>query len=149
MLDSYEINSSTLAIIAVSETLSRIIENEREFYVSMSSLEIVENSCKYYGSTYEGRCEATRFMLGCSYKLPIIVEESKPIILFPISSPKFTKCSWFSITNVDKVVKHELGAKILFKTGYELILESSFDSIENQMLRATRLSCILYDRQKQ
>ena len=139
MLDSYEINSSTLAIIAVSETLSRIIEKEREFYVSMSSLEIVENSCKYYGSTYEG----------CSYKLPIIVEESKPIILFPISSPKFTKCSWFSITNVDRVVKHELGAKILFKTGYELILESSFDSIENQMLRATRLSCILYDRQKQ
>ena len=49
MLDSYEINSSTLAIIAVSETLSRIIEKEREFYVSMSSLEIVENSCKYYG----------------------------------------------------------------------------------------------------
>ena len=31
MLDSYEINSSTLAIIAVSETLSRIIEKEREF----------------------------------------------------------------------------------------------------------------------
>ena len=32
MLDSYEINSSTLAIIAVSETLSRIIEKERELY---------------------------------------------------------------------------------------------------------------------
>ena len=34
MLDSYEINSSTLAIIAVSETLSRIIEKENPIHIS-------------------------------------------------------------------------------------------------------------------
>lgn len=148
MLESYEVNSSTLAILSVSDVLSRVIETDHEYYVSLPTLEIIQNSCKYYGSTYNGRCDGTKAMLGISYKLPIIVEESRPLILFPVSSPRFTKCSWFSLKTIERVEKHEIGSKILFKNGYELLMETSFDVIENQMLRATRLSCILYERQK-
>ena len=75
MLDSYEVNVSTLAIIAVNDKLSRIIEKDKEFFINKSTINIIDESCRYYGSTYEGRCDGTKSLLNYSYKLPIIIEE--------------------------------------------------------------------------
>ena len=94
MLDSYEVNVSTLAIIAVNDKLSRIIEKDKEFFINKSTISIIDESCRYYGSTYEGRCDGTKSLLNYSYKLPIIIEESRSLIFFPTSSPKFnTSCT--------------------------------------------------------
>lgn len=146
MLDSYEVNISTLAIIAVNDKLSRIIEKDKEFFINKSTISIIDESCRYYGSTYEGRCDGTKSLLNYSYKLPIIIEESRSLIFFPTSSPKFNTCSWISLHNVDKIFRHEQGTRILFKNGYNLIVEYSYEIIENQLMRATRLDCVLQDR---
>ena len=146
MIDSYEVNTSTLALIAINEKLSRVIERENDFLINKSTLEIIEDSCLYFGSTFEGRCKGTKKLLGYSYKLPIIIEESKSLIFFPTASPRFNKCSWLSLHNVDKFVPLSNGTRVLFKNGSYFDLDHSYDSLENQLMRATRLDCVLQYR---
>ena len=84
--------------------------------------------------------------LGINYKSPIVVEESNEIIFFPTASPRVEDCHWISLKHVDKLEKNGLKTKILFKNGQELNLSVSYGSLENQLLRATRLQSIMRDR---
>ena len=51
----YEITSNTCALIGISETETEIIEKEKRFKVNQGVLELLNNSCEFYGSTLEGR----------------------------------------------------------------------------------------------
>ena len=73
---SYEINCDTLALIPVSENETKIIEKEREFIVNVPVFKIIENSCEYFGSSYLGRHEGTKKLIGITHKAPIIIEET-------------------------------------------------------------------------
>lgn len=147
MVNNYEISSNTCAVISVDDNLVKIIENGKEFYVKDSSINIINNSCMYYGSTFEGRCESAKRMLNGFYKLPIVIEESAPIVFFPISSPKHSKCIWISLQNIEKVSKCENGTLVSFVGGHNFSFDRSREVIDNQIARATRLKCILYERQ--
>lgn len=148
MIDSYEINSSTLAIIPITEGLCKIMEDDTVFTVSKSTTEIVDDSCKFFGSSYQGRFEGTKELTGINYKSPIIIEESRNIIFFPTSSPRFHNCTWISLNQIDKFEKMNNNSVITFKNGQLLKLEISYGSLENQILRATRLESILKKRKE-
>ena len=109
-------------------------------------MEIISNSCEYFGSSYEGRLIGTKNLIGAKYKAPIIIEEANEIIFFPTASPRVEDCHWISLKHVDKLEKNGLKTKILFKNGQELNLNVSYGSLENQLLRATRLQSIMRDR---
>ena len=47
---SYEINCDTLALLPVSENETKVIERNIVFLVKKPVMEIIENSCKYFGS---------------------------------------------------------------------------------------------------
>lgn len=150
MYSSYEINSSTLAIIPINEHISRIIETDDAFDVCKTTTEIVDDSCKFFGSSYLGRAEGTKQMIGVNYKTPIIVEESTSMIFFPTSSPRFNKCFWISLNNIDVYYKNKVNkCTIIFKGGKRIDLEISYGSLENQILRATRLEAVLRQRKMQ
>ena len=101
-MDSYEINKDTCAIISVEKNISRVLENNNEYYVNMPSYEIMDNSCQYYGSSCEGRIKGTKMILGSSYKVPIVVEEKNDIIFFPTESPNSDSCCWLSLNQIEK-----------------------------------------------
>lgn len=146
MIDNYEINSMTLAILPITDGISKIIEEDRVFTVCKTPTQIIDDSCKYFGSSYQGRFEGTKKMIGINYKAPIIVEETKSIIFFPTSSPRFNNCVWISLNHVEKYNKLNNNSSINFKNGQVLNLEISYGSLENQILRATRLESILQKR---
>ena len=79
-MKNYEINRETLAIIPCGKGKSKIIEENNEFYVNYSTTKIIDYSCKFFGSSYEGRFNGTKSILGVSHKSPIIIEESNKII---------------------------------------------------------------------
>lgn len=145
-MDKYEINKSTLAIIPISKNCSKVIENENDYIINNSTTNIIDHSCKFFGSSYNGRCEGTKNLVGFNYKSPIIVEESKEIIFFPTSSPRFDNCSWISLNNIEKYIKKENISSIYFKNGLIMDLEISYSSLENQILRATMLESKLRQR---
>lgn len=146
MFNEYEINSSTIAVIPVKENVSRVIEEKESFLVSKTPTEIIDDSCKYFGSSYIGRHEGTKKLIGINYKSPIIVEESREIIFFPTSSPRFVDCHWISL---DKISNHEStfrGSLLKFTNGEEIEINISSLSLENQILRATKLGSVLRKR---
>ena len=59
-MENYEINKETLAIIPIEEELSRVVEEKKEYIVRTSVLKIIDDSCKFFGSSYEGRFEGTK-----------------------------------------------------------------------------------------
>ena len=146
MRQEYEINASTLAIIAVDDNTSKVIEKEDVFYVQDSAINIIDISCKYFGSTYNGRFEATKSLLGFCYKLPIIVEESRNMIFFPTTSPRVNGCIWIALNHILEFRKNNDKSYIIFSNGFNMDLDVSYGTIENEILRATRLDSLISKR---
>lgn len=146
MLKEYEINSSTLAIIPIDENSSKVMEEESEYVVNKSATSIIEDSCIYFGSTLKGRSEGTRNLIGGTYKVPIVIEESRDIIFFPTSSPKMEECCWISLNNLISYEKLDKQSVIKFKNGFILSTDMSYFSLENQILRASRLENVMRRR---
>ena len=83
---NYEMNFDTMAIIPINSTETKVIEKEGEYIINLPSMKIIDNGCRFFGSSYVGRSEGTKSMIGINYKAPIIVEETTPIIFFPTIS---------------------------------------------------------------
>lgn len=145
-IDSYEINKDTCAILNLSEDVSKIIESKNEYLLPKRTFEVMEDSCVYYGSSYEGRLKGTKMILGCNYKLPIIVEETNDIIFFPTSGTNTDKCSWISLNNVINYEDYKGYTKVTFLGGKSAIIKISPNSFETQLLRATRLQNLIKKR---
>lgn len=144
---NYEITYDTEMIIPVSNNESKVIEKDDEYIVEQNTLKILEHSCEYFGSSFEGRKEGTKKILGITHKSPIIVEESRKIIFFPTNSPERKDCAWINLEKIDKYYKVDnKTSSILFKCGKIVNLNISYGSLTNQILRATRLKFILEDR---
>ena len=148
MLENYEINSYTIAITYVDSTTSKVYEYDKEFLVHKSTIEIIDSSCKYFGSSYQGRFEGTKSLTGYNYKSPIIVEESNKMIFFPLSSPRFENCNWISLNHIKDHFKIGFKTIVLFRNMKEIEFDISINSFENQLLRSTRLKVLLEDNLK-
>lgn len=145
-MKNYEINLETLAIIPLNATSTRIVEKNNDFIVNSSSMKIIDDGCRFFGSTYTGRMEGTKSMIGVNYKAPIILEETTPIIFFPTSSPRLEACSWISFKDVEKCIKNADKSTIIFKNGTSIELNLSYGIIQNQILRSSYLNSMLISR---
>ena len=144
---NYEINNDTQVITPINDKCSKVVEDEDEYIVDNNTLNILEHSCEYFGSSFEGRKEGTKKLLGITHKSPIIVEESRKIIFFPTTSPEKLECTWINLEKIDKYFKNgPKKSRIVFKNGKKLDLDISIGSLTNQILRATRLKYILDQR---
>ena len=146
MMISYEINCDTLALIPVSENETKIIERENVFSINKPIMEIIENSCEFFGSTYLGRHEGTKKLIGVSHKAPIIIEESRNLIYFPTSSPRLDSCCWIGLNNIKNYQNNNGKTELLFSNDKKISLPISYGSFDNQYLRATKLESILRKR---
>lgn len=145
---NYIINSSTVAIIPVKSNISKIVEEDRIFIVKENPMKIIENSCRYFGSSYQGRHIGTKILTGINYKTPIIIEESRNIIYFPTLSPRDEKCAWISLNHINNYIKKDNKIEVLFENGQNYVFNISYGSFDNQYLRATKLESILIKRKK-
>lgn len=140
----YEISKGTLAVIPNEKNSSLIYEDEDRYIIEQTPFSIMEESCKYFGSTYEGRKNGARDILGAEYKVPIVIEDSNNLIVFPTTSPSSEDCAWISLKRVKKIEKIDFNnTKIIFDNNREIILDCSYRTIENQLSRASRLDLIL------
>ena len=140
----YEISKGTLAILPNEKNSSVVYEDDDRYIIKQTPYQIMEESCKYFGSTYEGRKDGAREMLGAEYKVPIVIEDSSNLIVFPTTSPLSEDCVWISLKRVEKIEKIDANnTKIIFDNKTEIIVDSSYRTIENQLSRASKLDLIL------
>lgn len=148
-MKDYEINDETLAIMPDDLWNSMVLEDDYKYEVNKTPLEILDYSCKYFGSSYPGRKDGSKDILNSSYKLPILVEDTRNIIFFPTSSPLDDNCIWISLSNIKdykKVDKNK--TEILFKNNKVIIVDVSYYSFNNQVMRASRLESIIRTRKE-
>ena len=145
-MNDYEISEKTLAIIPLDKERCKIVEDTGDLIVNKTAMRIIDESCKFFGSSYEGRFYGTKTMTGITHKSPIIVEESRKIIFFPTNSPRVSKCIWISFNNISSYDGDGKDCIIQFSCGKNLYLHSSYAIIDNQILRSTRLESVLTRR---
>ena len=149
-LVEYEINPDTMAVLPIevgNHTCSRVLEVEGEYVVTMKPTEIVDRSCRYFGSSLKGRQEGTREIMGVTHKAPIIVEASNKIFLFPTASPTKQECAWLSHNYVSdcKFSLHE-ETTVIFTNKQAIQLQISKGSFQNQLHRTAQLRTIVTNR---
>ena len=145
-MEKYEINKETLAVVGINKNSTKIFEKDREYLVDDIAYDVMDHSCQYFGSSYGGRVEGSKKMIGSNYKLPIIIEESSELIFFPIITPDNPKCIWIALKWYDSVKIENGKTYIYLKNGKKIISSASKNSVENQVLRASRLLYVLNER---
>lgn len=144
-MKDYEINEETFCLLPNGEH-TKVVEKDKIFIVEKNVQKIMENSCEYFGSTYEGRKKGTTKLTGITHKVPIIIEESNSIIFFPTKSSRLKDCSWISLNNLKNYYKSADKIILEFYDNQKISLDISYGVINNQILRASRLDAVLRTR---
>ena len=145
MKTQYEINDETMAILTIDKNYSEVYEMNDHYIIEQASNQIMEDSCRYFGSSLEGRRKGTEYMIGINYKAPIIVEETKEIIFFPTSNTR-ENSNWIRLKYIKSYYRDGDVIFIVFENGTKIAIKTSYGIIDNQVLRATRLESALRGR---
>lgn len=144
-MSEYEIDTSTLAIIGISINESKVITLDKEYIIKSSSTDIVDNTCKFFGSSLSDRIKMTKRLANISVKSPVIVEEIRNLLFFPLKSTREKNNVWISFNNIEKYDKLDDKVMVYFKCGKSIILDCSYYIFDNQVTRSLILD---YEHQK-
>lgn len=147
-MDNYFINKETLLLIPINLKETIVTEINNKFIVKKNVMNIVNDSCCYFGSNYEGRYQGSKNILNMSYKLPIIIEDFNELVIFPTCSSRQENCCWLMLCNIENYKKNEAKTIVEFKNNIEIELDISYGSFENQVFRATMLLSKIKKRKK-
>ena len=136
------INENTYMIIKKDDMLE-IVDNKQVINQKISCNKYFDNCCKYYGSSFKGRKDATRFLTGITSKMPIIISESKKILIFPLYSLRNTNNIWLVYHNILAFKKVKNYVEITFKNQEKIILLVSYNIFKNQYLKTGNLLAII------
>ena len=144
----YEIDLSTVMLIGVDDESTKIVTIDNEFIINENSKKIIDNSCKYFGGSLIDRINMTKRLINVKTKSPIIIEESRNIIFFPLKSVREKNNIWISFNNLEKYVKKDNATVFIFKNKKEVVLDFSYYIIDNQVTRSLMLDYELKNRRE-
>ena len=148
-LEDYIINCETLLIMPYGEKMSKVYEYDEILIVSLDVITIIKNSCLYFGSSLNGRQAGTKALMNSDVKVPIIVEDSCNIIMFPTNSHRNPNCYWISYNNLLKYSKSGNGNSLLyFKQNNKIEDNIKYNIIDNQVIRCIKLEALINKRKK-
>jgi competence protein ComK len=151
LLSSYEINTSTMALLPFYNDFgnvhTEVLETERNERVQLSPIKIINESCLFFGSSYEGRREAVRKSMGYVSLSPIMINLELGIFFFPVESPKNETCIWLSQSHVQRIESLDSDTcSVIFKNTANLILPQSKYALEAKLFRTAQYRYILSER---
>jgi competence protein ComK len=139
----YLIKEKTYALVPCKDG-AKVIESCGSKIIEKKTLDIVEENCYLTGSSLEGRQKGSAYIIGTSYKPPIVIDGKNPIILIPTHSARQKCCIWVNFhailtyyTNTEKKTIIE------FKNHKKIEINLSYSMFDKQILRATRLDFAL------
>lgn len=121
---------------------TRVIELNKDFIVDISFMKIIDYNCKLNGSSYIGRYESAKMLLGSTSKVPIYIEESRNMIFIPTNSIRNKDCWWISYNNIQNYIKKGDKICLQFANSKNLILNISYKVFERQFVKASKLTMV-------
>jgi competence protein ComK len=150
LTEEFEINPSTLAILPMqygNKLYSQIYQLDGELHSSYKPLDLIKISCRLFASSYEGRKEGSRQLIGITHKIPITIDSTNSMYFFPTTSPNNPKCAWVSHEHVLRYEKLDSSTtRVIFTNKQSVDFPISVYSFENQMLRTAFLRTKLIKR---
>lgn len=147
LMDNYEINSETLVIVPFDKGKSKVYEYDGEYIINTNALNIIKNSCLFFGCSFEGRKDAVKNILGVDMKVPILIEDSKNIIFFPITSCINKNSIWISYQNLLKFSKNdEFSTVLYFRNNKKILVDVKYNLVDNQIIRCIKLDSLISKR---
>ncbi|WP_028402536.1 competence protein ComK [Ectobacillus panaciterrae] len=140
----YIVNRKTMAILPLvtkdNQIISKIIEEEEEILVFKKPIEIIEQSCLFYGSSFYGRKEGTKELIDVTHKAPICISPADNLYFFSTLSYTREECAWLSHSHVvrSKDLPHN-NLLIKFSNDKTIKLAISQNSFNNQRNRTAQL----------
>ena len=107
MIEEYYVTSDTLLLVSFGKNKTKIYDVNGNSVIKKTPFEIIDESCQYYGSSYSGRYVGAKKLLDMDYKLPIIMDEVKEVVMFPTCSPKSDDCCWICVNNIENYEKYK------------------------------------------
>ncbi|WNB90876.1 competence protein ComK [Bacillus sp. NEB1478] len=151
LLSSYEIDTSTMALLPFyneyGDVNTEVLETEKNERIEVSPIKIINESCLFFGSSYEGRREAVRRSMGYVSLSPIMINLELGIFFFPVESPKNESCIWLSQSHVQRIESVDSDTcSVHFKNTANLILPQSKYALEAKLFRTAQYRYILTER---
>jgi competence protein ComK len=150
LIEEYEINPNTMIIKPLPYGLkvySQIWELGEELTSPFKPIDIIKKSCRFFGSSYEGRKEGTRQLTGITHKAPITIDPTNFIYFFPTTSPSNPECIWIAQEHILYYKRTDDGnTQAVFKNKQSFILPVSYNTFNNQLLRTALLKTTLISR---
>lgn len=148
--EEFELSPLTMAIIPVpygSKIYSKILEMDDELLSPFRPFDIIKKSCRFYASSFSGRKEGTKALIGVTHKAPIVIDPIQSIYFFPTASPSKPDCAWISLEHVDSYRKAERNmTEVTFRNRKTYTFPLSINSFENQLLRTALLRSKMLQR---
>lgn len=150
-LNEYYISPETMVIIPLYNENgylhSKITEVYTDLVVEKKPSTVVHESCGYYGSSSQGRADATTQITGFKSKVPLCISVYLKIFFFPLESPKNEGCVWVSLNHVDKVIAVSVDkSTIVFSNGKAIQVPYSKGTIDKNLGRAAQYRLVLLRR---
>ena len=144
----YEIDLSTLILIGIDDESTNVITTEGNFIIKESCRKIMDDSCKFFGSSLNERIKSTNRFVNMASKTPIIIEDTRNIIFFPLKSTRLKNNVWISFNNLDKYIKNNNKTNLKFKCGKQVTINYSYYIVDNQVTRCILLDYEIINRRK-
>ncbi|WP_165820794.1 competence protein ComK [Pueribacillus theae] len=140
----YIMTSDTMALVPhlnqYGELWSFGMELNRTILIRKNPKTILNDSCKFFGSSYEGRVDGTKAIMNRGKMYPIAICVPLDMYMFPLVSPNNYTCVWLSyvhIRDIDAYQTHH--AKITFMNEQQLIVTKSKKLVESKKFRTGEL----------
>ncbi|KIQ93563.1 Genetic competence transcription factor [Anoxybacillus thermarum] len=150
-MEEYIIMEETAALVPQYDEYGRLGTIVYELYdtykVDQSPKQIMQQSCRYYGSTYEGKVQAAKHILGIRQMAPVSVCEALRLYFFPTCSPDSDRCVWIAQSHIKTIQPHgKKKTKVVLKNNKQLIVDIQKGTMEGKMYKTAMLIFILQQR---
>ncbi|WP_118907699.1 competence protein ComK [Listeria weihenstephanensis] len=139
----YEINPHTMIILPLKTKTginSEVFELNDHRITSFTPLFLIKTSCQFFGSSYEGRKDGTRFLTGVTHKPPIMIDPVSFTYAFPTTSAGRDDCIWVFPQHISEYYDSNYNCTtIRFTNNQKIKISVSFSTFNNQMARVSML----------
>ncbi|MCU9612485.1 competence protein ComK [Caldibacillus lycopersici] len=148
--EEFELTPYTMSVIPIpygSKTYSKIMELDNEFITPYRPVDIIKKSCRFYASSYAGRKEGTKELIGVSIKAPIVIDPLQSIYFFPTASSSKLHCAWISPEHVLSYERIDgITTEVVFRNKQRIRLQVSSNTFKNQMYKTAMLQTKMLQR---
>lgn len=149
-MTTYKINKNTTTLLPAKQIgyETRIIEQDKEYDVTDTAIEIIEHTCREDWASYEVRREIVSEKTGYMQKVPIPVNINEKIITMPTHSPQHMDCMWIILNRHTRIHRNKNRMELVINDyPYESIpFNASVHTITSQIKRAKHIQKLLQQK---